>query len=200
MIRRYFCFAISSPTPCAEFPQETFNRFNNLSRREWEVLSVFCSGKDYHEVAKALFISDSTVRTHLKTSIGSWKWIISGPCSVCSTNMNKPSRYKDNGFSEKHFRNVALRKCFLWLQARRLSPAGSAPNSHLLCGGNQLLAEIRMRHRDDPLRSFPSRGPFKFTFPYSVTSQWRLQRVSVTADPGSKMGRIRLFISPVSLF
>ena len=66
MIKRYFCFSISSPTPCAEFPQETFNRFNNLSRREWEVLSAFCSGKDYHEVAKALFISDSTVRTHLK--------------------------------------------------------------------------------------------------------------------------------------
>lgn len=66
MIKRYFCFSISSPTPCAEFPQETFNRFNTLSRREWEVLSAFCSGKDYHEVAKALFISDSTVRTHLK--------------------------------------------------------------------------------------------------------------------------------------
>ncbi len=66
MIKRYFCFVISLPSTDSEFSQEAFGRFKLLSSREWEVLSAFCDGKDYHEVAQALYISDSTVRTHLK--------------------------------------------------------------------------------------------------------------------------------------
>src|SRR5699024_10965092 len=39
-------------------------------------------------------------------------------------------------------------------------------------------------------------NPFRFTFPYSVTTKWVLVLVSVTMEPESRTGRIRDFRLP----
>lgn len=66
MIKRYYCFMITRPSTSADMSQETVELLGQLTSREWEVLAAFCSGSDYHQVAKSLYISESTVRTHLK--------------------------------------------------------------------------------------------------------------------------------------
>lgn len=41
-------------------------RSDNLSEREQEVYRLLCEGKNYREIASALFVSQNTVRFHLK--------------------------------------------------------------------------------------------------------------------------------------
>lgn len=41
-------------------------RGDNLSEREQEVYQLLCAGKNYREIAEALFVSQNTVRFHLK--------------------------------------------------------------------------------------------------------------------------------------
>lgn len=47
---------------------ENFFIFNGLklSKRELQVVNLFCEGSTYREIAKELFISPETVRTHLR--------------------------------------------------------------------------------------------------------------------------------------
>ena len=42
------------------------NPHSDLTRRETEVLSQLCKGKSYKMIAEALFISEETVRRHIK--------------------------------------------------------------------------------------------------------------------------------------
>ena len=39
---------------------------DNLSEREQEVYHLLCDGKNYREIAEALFVSSNTVRFHIK--------------------------------------------------------------------------------------------------------------------------------------
>lgn len=66
LIQRYYCLTLSPAQGMDSFSGEEMERFGNLSARELEVLSAFCDGLDYQQVAQKLYISTSTVRTHLK--------------------------------------------------------------------------------------------------------------------------------------
>lgn len=66
LIRRYFCLTFTPAQGIDAFSAEEMERFRALSSRELEVLDAFCGGLEYQQVAQKLFISTSTVRTHLK--------------------------------------------------------------------------------------------------------------------------------------
>ena len=42
------------------------SNFNNLTERESEVLKELGKGSTYQEIAETLFISENTVRTHIR--------------------------------------------------------------------------------------------------------------------------------------
>ena len=66
VVKRYFYLAITRQPHAIMEAKELTQRFTELSKRELEVLDAFCRGDDYNEIATRLFITEHTVRAHLK--------------------------------------------------------------------------------------------------------------------------------------
>lgn len=65
--QRYYCVAmmkIGEENPLSEQRKEL--PFDELSKREMEILGLFAKGESYTQIAAKLFISEGTVKTHLK--------------------------------------------------------------------------------------------------------------------------------------
>lgn len=73
-LQRYYYFTIMESAPCKQMCIEERTsasvsslQFSLLSAREMEVLDAFAHGLEYKEISELLFISEGTVRTHLKS-------------------------------------------------------------------------------------------------------------------------------------
>jgi two-component system, NarL family, response regulator LiaR len=56
---------IYHPAPAAEFlPNENMLRKTGISKREWEVLNLMACGLSNQEIARSLFLSLNTIKTH----------------------------------------------------------------------------------------------------------------------------------------
>lgn len=65
-MEKKYCVSIARIKQNVCLPPETMMHFRSLSGREREILAAFCDGTDYHEIAAQMYISENTVRTHLK--------------------------------------------------------------------------------------------------------------------------------------
>ena len=63
ILRKFYCIKIK---PMASRATPQFLPFDVLSDREIEVLDSFAKGMEYKDIAKALYISECTIRTHLR--------------------------------------------------------------------------------------------------------------------------------------